>query len=188
MKRAKSVVVSSLGLLLVCVVLAVCLFYATRLEPLPIKYQTEITSLATEFGFEKTLIAAICFAESSFRETIESNKGAIGLMQLMPSTAVWFAAKIGYPLLELNQLKQPQTNLYLGCAYLNYLQSKFTPISTVLAAYNAGEGRVQEWLNNPLHSPDGKTLCHIPYPETAAYIAKIEKSQAEYAKAHYWVV
>lgn len=173
-------------LFVACVVLSVLLFFAYQVEPLPIAHQYDIQTCAEEFGLPKHLVAAVIFAESSFRESVVSPKGAVGLMQIMPSTAIWFAGKIGYPLRDVDQLKQAQTNVYLGCAYLDYLFEKFQHEKTVLAAYNAGEGTVANWLKNPIYSLDNKTLDLIPYSETANYVKKIEAVKNEYSKEYYW--
>lgn len=188
LSKTTDFVVSALLLVLACIVLAICLFFARDLQPLPLMFKTEITECAAEFNLDKSLVAAVCFAESSFRESVVSNKGAMGLMQLMPSTAVWLANKIDYPLQSIEMLNQAQTNIYLGCAYLSYLKNKFSSEKTVLSAYNAGEGTVGLWLSNKIYSCDGETLLSIPYAETANYIKKVEKARAEYAKDRYWKV
>ena len=102
-------------------------------------------------------------------------------MQLMPETAT-FVSKIVF-LGEDFDLKNPKDNILLGVTYLLYLIEKFEDIKTALAAYNAGEGRVSNWLNNPKYSADGKTLYNIPFKETEVYLKRVMR----YAKIYSFI-
>ena len=100
-----------------------------------------------------------------------SKKGAVGLMQIMPTTkdyisTLYFAGRDF-------DLYAPSDNLLLGVTYLIYLGEKFKNEKTALAAYNAGEGRVYEWLKNINYSLDGQSLQVIPFKETAEYVEKV---------------
>ena len=61
----------------------------------------------------------------------------------------------------------------MGCWYLDNLRDEFNNMDLVIAAYNAGRGNVNEWLKNIDYSSDGKTLNYIPFPETRAYVDKV---------------
>ena len=126
------------------------------------------------------LIYAVMKAESGFDEKAVSAAGAVGIMQLMPSTAE-FIAKLNGIEFQAERLKEAEYNAMLGSLYLEYLSERFPITSTVLAAYNAGEGTVAQWLNDSSISPDGLNLTKIPYPETARYIKKVEKFRKIYA-------
>ena len=77
----------------------------------------------------------------------------------------------------------PKENIYIGCAYLAYLEKMYDGnLTTALAAYNAGPGNVDAWLENPAYSEDGKTLSYIPFGETRGYVAKINIYIEEYKK------
>ncbi len=137
-----------------------------------------------EFGVPLALVLAVCRTESNFQSGAVSSAGACGLMQLLPET---FAFLRDERLCETHadaDIFDPLTNLRYGSYYLFYLLEKFENTETALAAYNAGEGRVTEWLRDPALSPDGKRLLHIPFPETAAYVEKtmaaFEKYQEKY--------
>ncbi|MFA6860493.1 MAG: lytic transglycosylase domain-containing protein [Clostridia bacterium] len=175
-----------LSLLAGCVVVSICLFFSYKLEPLPLMFQEEIEASAEEFNLSKALVAAVCFTESSFRVSVVSSSGAIGLMQLMPTTAVWIADKIGMNGFLVSSLTTPEINIYLGCAYLNYLQKRFSNENTVLCAYNAGEGTVSTWLLNSEYSCDGETLKKIPYTETERYVQKVNLAKATYSNQKLW--
>ncbi len=117
------------------------------------------------------LAYAVAKAESGFREDAVSRAGAVGVMQLKPSTARFICGRegIGY---EESRLTEGGYNFLLGCRYLDYLLERFGE-TEALAAYNAGEGVVSEWLRDGSCSADGAHLLRIPYPETAAYVKKV---------------
>ena len=129
-------------------------------------------------GIPSALVYAVIKAESGFREDAKSSAGAVGLMQIKPSTAEFICRRADisfYP----TRLTEGEYNVTLGCLYLGYLFERFTQ-STALAAYNAGEGTVREWLRDENYSSDGATLVHIPYPETENYVKKVLKFQKIY--------
>lgn len=123
-------------------------------------------------GIEPSLVYSVMKAESNFREKAKSNAGAVGIMQIKPSTAQFICEQNDIPF-EAERLYEGDYNVALGCAYLCYLSARFSDIKTVLAAYNAGEGTVSKWLNNTAYSEDGIRLKAIPYPETRDYVKKV---------------
>ena len=122
-------------------------------------------------GLDDALVYSVMKAESNFQEDAESDAGAVGIMQLLPSTALFVCEREDIPF-DAARLKEGEYNVTLGCVYLSYLLEVFEE-ETALAAYNAGEGRVREWLKDGRYSANGRTLFHIPYPETARYLKKI---------------
>ena len=152
---------------------------------LPIKYEAEVKKYSQVYDLDEALVFAIICAESSFDPEAESNVGAKGLMQLMPSTAQWLVEK--YELeADPNMLFDADTNILLGCQYLSYLNSRFdNDRDLVLAAYNGGEGNVSKWLTNEIYSPDGNTLTNIPYKETANYVKKVSTYYDLYKEMYY---
>ncbi len=145
----------------------------------PMYYKESILQYSKEFDLDPSLVAGVINAESRFDKDAVSSKGAVGLMQLMPSTAVYMADSLGEKLVVEN-LTDSDTNIRLGCCYLDYLMDKFDSVETVLASYNAGEGVVKRWLKSKEYSPDGKTLANTPYPETNAYIDKVLNAMKVY--------
>ena len=148
----------------------------------PLKFKNEILFNAYEFNVEASLIASVIYAESSFNEKVISNKGAKGLMQLMPQTAQWICERLD---IEYNEedLFKPSYNIRLGTFYISYLLNKFPDIETALSAYNAGEGNVVNWLKDENYSIDGRKLITIPFKETKAYVGKVIKAEKHYSKA-----
>lgn len=151
----------------------------------PIKYQEQVEKYSDEYGLDKYLVYSVIMCESSFEPEARSRAGARGLMQLMPATAQWFAEnkeKIEY---SEELLYDPDYNIRLGCAYLKYLNKRFNGnTDNVLAAYNAGEGRVREWLSSSLYSSDGENLSDIPYPETKNYVERVKEAYALYIRLY----
>ena len=112
-------------------------------------------------------------AESKFEPNSMSSKGAVGLMQLLPSTASFIAEQENIEYTCSAELKNASTNLLLGIAYVRYLLNKFPDTYTMLCAYNAGEGNVAQWLQNAKYSKNGETLKNTPFKETNAYAKKV---------------
>lgn len=136
---------------------------------IPKKYADYVESAADEFSLESELLYAVMRAESSFDASAVSPAGAVGLMQIMPSTARFIVNCMG----EDADLFDPADNIRMGAWYLAYLAGKFPSLPLCLAAYNAGEGTVRRWLEEGTVS-DG-ACTEIPYAETAAYVRRVKK-------------
>ena len=135
----------------------------------PKKYKNYVVSYAEEYGLELSLVYSIIKVESDFRKEAVSKSGALGLMQILPSTAKWIAKELGMEYIR-ETMFDPGINIRFGCFYLKYLFDKFCDKDIVICAYNAGEGKVVDWLN------DGKLdLSRIDYIETKNYLAKVNK-------------
>lgn len=150
---------------------ALFLFIIYNFVLFPKKYNEYVERYSAEFSVEPALVYAIIRAESNFNPKAISSAGAIGLMQILPSTADWIAEKLKISDFKESQLHVPETNIRFGCYYLNYLLSKFKSLDVTICAYNAGEGVVKNWIN-----PDG-TLDEekIDYPETREYLRKVRQ-------------
>ncbi|MBQ1948332.1 MAG: lytic transglycosylase domain-containing protein [Clostridia bacterium] len=179
MKRRKKKNRMVWWLLGIIVILVIGILLIHRL--FPYRYEEEIKSFAQEYTLPYWTVVAIIKTESNFEPDAQSPKNAQGLMQLKENTASWFADKENIP---QGELTDPSYNIKIGCAYLAYLRQSFGgDIYVALAAYNAGEGNVRTWLENPVYSSDGKTLENIPFPETENYIKKIKM----YQKIYRWI-
>lgn len=148
----------------------------------PLRFKTEILNSSKEFNVKPEIIASVINIESSFYEYAVSSKGAVGLMQLMPSTASWLSEKLGEPNFDQSTLTNPAVNIRLGTYYLKYLIDKFENLHVALCAYNAGEGTVRNWLLQKEYSADGKSLLTTPYNETNNFIKKFDNCLARYEK------
>ena len=139
------------------------------------RYASIVQSNADRYGLEPCEIFAIIEVESGFNPIAKSEAGALGLMQIMPTTGKWIASELG---LEYSDelLKDPEKNVRMGCFYLSYLYSKFNDSLFAYAAYNAGETVVFKWIEQNISSDD------IPYAETRAYVRKVVKRKNYYKK------
>ncbi len=142
----------------------------------PIKYKNEILFYSREFNLKPELVASVINTESHFNKNAESNKNALGLMQIKLSTAQFLIDyyKLDFSI-EKEDLFNEKINIKFGCLYLSYLNKKFNDINSSLAAYNAGETIVRTWLRDARYS-DGTKLTNIPFAETRNYILKINNN------------
>lgn len=119
------------------------------------KYDTIIVAAAKKFDVDAALVSAVIKAESDFNTREVSNKGARGLMQLMPATAERFGVTDSF---------DPVANVNAGTRYLRWLLETFDDNAELaLAAYNAGEGNVWKYNGVP------------PFRETVEYINRIAR-------------
>ena len=188
MKRKKKGGRRTLTVFLLLLVIAVFSLFGVktyREYQYPLRYEEYIYNYSEAYGVNPYLVMGVIRAESNFIHDAQSHKEAKGLMQLMDETAEEVAAKIGLSNFTLDQLSNPQINIQMGVWYLSYLLKQFEQDETLaLAAYNAGIGRVNQWLDDPELSHDGKTLESIPYGETERYVEKVLKFAQEYKKIY----
>lgn len=149
----------------------------------PMKFEHDISLNAQEFAVNPALVASVANVESGFRENVRSNKGAVGIMQLLPSTASWLAQNLGEGYSE-NMLYNPSYNIRLGTFYLSYLLNIFEDENSAICAYNAGQAKVRSWLENEEYSSDRITLNKIPFSETENYLNKVTKNYHHYEKRY----
>lgn len=148
----------------------------------PLKYKQEIIFYSEKNELDPALISSIINVESSFKTEAKSNKNAIGLMQIKLTTANYMCSLNNHNYVTEKDLFNEEINIMLGCEYFKYLLNKFTSTETALAAYNAGETTVRNWLKNKKYSLNGKTLENIPYTETKNYVKKVYKNFNYYKK------
>ena len=158
------------SVILALVVFTAGAFFFFSLFPREICVAEIVADNCEKYSLDKNLVFAVIKCESNFNPNVKSSAGACGVMQLMPETASFIAAKVR---ISEYDLFSPYDNIALGCAYLRYLSDRFSDEKTVIAAYNAGEGRITEWLNNGRFSSDGSTLDNIPIRETERYVRRV---------------
>lgn len=157
-------------------------FYLQRTEPpwyarlwYPLRYASIVRGHAAHYHLDPALLAAVIEAESKFDPTARSSAGAIGLMQLTPQTAKGIAEYTGGKDFRVSDLTNPEINVRYGAWYLRHLLDRFHDERLALAAYNAGEENVHRWQH--AHEP-------IQFPETRAYVAKVERLEKIYRRAY----
>jgi soluble lytic murein transglycosylase len=141
----------------------------------PFPYREQIIPAAREYQVDPLLVMAIIYSESHFEESAASKAGALGLMQIMPETGEWIAARLGQQEdFTREMLLRADVNLQMGIWYLAYLDHTFGgSMAQVLAAYNAGEGTVRRWLAQGVWSGRASDIGQIPYSETRRYVNKV---------------
>jgi soluble lytic murein transglycosylase len=156
---------------------------AVREITLPLRHEDIIRQQAADKEVDAALIAAVIYEESKFRDQT-SHAGARGLMQITPGTADYIAAKSGGTEFEQGDLAMPQINIAYGSWYLRYLHDKYDghEVATV-AAYNAGEGKVDEWVGTA-GGLEVFDAGDIQFPETREYVDGVLDHRAAYRK-HY---
>ena len=147
---------------------------------LPLRHEDIIRQQAADKDLDASLIAAICYQESKFQDRT-SHAGARGVMQLLPSTADYIARKSGGTQFVQGDLADPQINIAYGSWYLRYLLDHYDRNKRLaIAAYNAGETNVDEWVEDAGGPGEFKTDEDIPFAETREYVSSVEEKQAQY--------
>ncbi len=142
----------------------------------PKTYQETVVLYQEKYGIEGNLIFAVIKAESNFDKDAISNRNAIGLMQLMEETAKDVARKNDIELDTENikeELCDVNKNIQIGTCYLSTLIERYQNKEVALAAYNAGIGTVDGWIEKGIIRKDGTDIEKIPYKETNNYVRKI---------------
>jgi soluble lytic murein transglycosylase len=152
---------------------------------LPLRHEDIIRQQARDKNLDPALIAGVIYVESRFRDQT-SHAGAKGLMQIMPATADYIAHKSGGTEFVQGDLATPQINISYGSWYLRYLLDHYNGNTALaLAAYNAGEGKVDGWWREAADRGEKFTVAdHIPFPETREYVDKVLDSRRKYRREY----
>lgn len=151
----------------------------------PLDYEDTIVTEARRNGLDPTLVAAVIYTESGFVPDSRSGQGAVGLMQLLPSTAEFVATQPGRPSPPPDDLEDPRTNIAYGTRYLRYLVERHDSLPLALAAYNGGEANVAQWVaqaraeGRELRVPDD-----LPFPETRGFVRRVLAAQPIYERTY----
>lgn len=159
--------------------------YKSELHSLfyPNVFPDEVSDASKKNNLDPLLILSIMREESRFDNEARSIAGALGLMQLMPQTAAIFkkSAKTNYSRTE--ELYRPEINISIGAHYLKHLIKTFNSTAAAIAAYNAGEEAVKNWLRNGNYGSVDEFIEDIPYTETRNYVKRVLNTYFEYLKA-----
>ena len=140
-------------------------------------YPTPIWQPLNDFRLEPELIYAFMHQESMFNENAKSHKGAMGLMQIMPSTAKFISTNKEVKRNNSNILRIPEINIDVGQEYIEYLlqlKSVDNNLIFLTAAYNGGPGNLQKWQENINYLDDPLFFMEsIPSRETRWFIEKV---------------
>lgn len=150
----------------------------TKIQKLIYKkeYSEYVEKYAESYNVDENLVYAVIKAESNFNQNAKSSKDAIGLMQLVESTAKDVSKKVDIQLTDdelKEKLLEPEININLGTKYISILIEKYQNIEIAVTAYNAGIGTVDNWIEKGVIKADGSDIENIPYKETNNYVRKI---------------
>lgn len=140
----------------------------------PMAYRDDLSQGADTQGLDLAWVYGIVRQESAFMKDVYSHAGAIGLMQLMPSTGRFVARKIGLKLNNSRDILDLNTNISLGTAYLRQMLDRFEGnYMLATAAYNAGPGRAKRWAEERACLPVDLWVEMIPFSETRTYVRRV---------------
>jgi soluble lytic murein transglycosylase len=146
----------------------------------PIAHWDLLRRHAAARDLDPYLLAALVAQESTFQADIRSVANAWGLMQIIPGTGRRYAARLGIPRFATARLTNPDVNVRIGTAYLSDLIARFGNVAHALAAYNAGENRVERWRGERPGLETDEFIDDIPFPETQNYVKRILGTAEDY--------
>jgi soluble lytic murein transglycosylase len=146
----------------------------------PLAYWPSVKEAANKHSIDPYLMLSLMREESLFDKEAFSPAGAMGLMQLMPSTAKRMSRPAGVVLKDSKELFSPETNITIGTFYFSKLINDFGSVTPSIAAYNAGENTVRKWLDKGGYSSYDEFVEDIPYRETRNYVKRIMRSYYRY--------
>jgi soluble lytic murein transglycosylase len=151
----------------------------------PLSHEQAIAKYAHSAKVDPYLVAAVINVESGFRADVVSPAGAVGLMQVKPSTAKALGQTAGIAgKMDVAALSDPDTNIHVGTLYLAELVGRYSGnVSLALAAYNAGMGNADRWAGE-WDRKKGRLSAVVDFPETAHYVDEVESQAATYRKLY----
>lgn len=150
----------------------------------PRDYSEYVSAYAEKYGVPEELVYAVIRTESDFDSGAVSSAGAVGLMQLMPSTFKWLTDEILFDHLESGMLYDPETNIRYGTYYLSALYDRYGDWELALAAYNGGLGNVDKWLADDRYADGEGGLKKIPFRETRQFVKRVTAAREKYEKLY----
>ena len=146
----------------------------------PKPYWYDLKRFSANNGLDPYLVAALIRQESEFNPYAVSRSNAVGLMQLLPKVGREVARQEKLRSFTTNQLFTPAINLQLGTHYFRSTVDKFGAVEYALAAYNAGDDRVQEWQGMAKYRDVAEFVESIPFTETRDYVQAIVRNANMY--------
>ena len=180
-KNAKKLLIVLMIIIFIIILVVICVNKLMIKILYKKEYSESVSKYAQMYNIDENLIYSIIKVESNFDANAVSSQNAQGLMQLMYATAEEVARKNNIELTEENIL-EPDINIKLGTIYLSTLLEKYECIEVALAAYNAGSGNVDKWIENGIIKEDGSDIENIPFKETNNYVRKIIRDYEIYKK------
>lgn len=181
-KNSNKIFSKILIIITILVILCLLAYYVLKSFIYPLKHFDIVKKEAAANNIDPYLILAMIKAESGFNKNAISNKQAKGLMQIVESTAQDIKDRLNIEV-DIDDLYNEETNIKLGCKYMNYLIDKYDGNYYIaICAYNAGLGNVDKWLEQGIIPKDLDTHTNIslPFKETTKYLNKVISSYKMY--------
>ena len=137
------------------------------------EYSEYVEKYSNQYDVDADLIYSIIKNESKYDSEAISTCEAKGLMQIMDNTVKDIANGIDELEYESIDIFDPETNIHLGVDYLSSLLAKYGNVPLAIAAYNAGIGNVDKWIESGIINKDGSNIENIPFKETNLYVRKV---------------
>lgn len=151
----------------------------------PLPYKEKVDKFSSERNLDPFLVLAIMKQESKFKQFARSGSFALGLMQLIPPTAIKIAGSLGLSDFNLEQLYQPETNINLGTKFLQDMVDKYgNRIEVIAAGYNSGEANVSRWLDSTSTDEAIDFFSNIDLPETRNYVMLVKTHYDWYRRVY----
>ncbi len=177
--------------LLILIIILLLVFKVFRVQDIVLKkiypkeYSEYVYKYSKEYEVDPLLVFAIIKAESNFNPNVVSSSNAIGLMQLMDTTAEEIANKLNILYVKKTSLYNPELNIQLGTKYFSNLMKEYEGnYLLALTAYNAGIGNVKKWIDQGTINPDASDIENIPFKETNSYVRKIVRDYKIYKELY----
>jgi soluble lytic murein transglycosylase len=157
--------------------------YWDALFPRP--YWSDLKRFSVANGLDPYLVASLIRQESEFNPVAVSRANAVGLMQLLPRTGKLVAHQVAMKRYSPSQLYTAPVNLELGTRYFRGMVDKFGgSFEQALAAYNAGDNRVEEWMGQGKYRDAAEFVESIPFTETREYVQAIMRNASVYRQLY----
>ena len=151
----------------------------------PLPYKDALLTEAAKNKVDPFLIAGLIRQESEFSAKVVSRSNAHGLTQIMPATGRELARRLNIRNFSTGMLFNPAVNLKLGTYYFSRLKDSLSgSIEQALASYNAGKGRVTEWLARGEYQDPAEFIESIPFNETRNYVQAVIRNSAIYRRLY----
>ena len=148
-------------------------------------YWDDLTRQASVQGLDPYVVAALIRQESEFNPRAVSRARAMGLMQLLPSTGRKMAHQVRLRPFSSQRLLEPQVNLQLGTAFFRHTLDQYGgTLEYALAAYNAGDNRVEEWRKDGSYRDVAEFVESIPFTETREYVQAVLRNASVYRRLY----
>ncbi len=151
----------------------------------PMPWEDDLRSRAQPHGLDPYLVAGLIRQESEYDHAAVSRAGAIGLMQVMPSTGRNIFRQLGIPGFSPAKLRDPDVSLRLGTYHLKEVVDRFDgSLELALAAYNAGAKRAEEWMTWGNFEEPAEFVETIPFTETRGYVQSVLRNRDMYRRLY----